>query len=136
LLSRKPGFGPVCFFYAGRYARDMKAIFLVVLVALLIAGCNDSPTDNSASSNDKSKAAIAPTDYSTKPVNRPKRAVKPVDATVMNKAIESFYVQEGRFPKDLLELVEKGVLPRIPTLPGKAEWDYDTNNGVVNIIRH
>ncbi len=54
----------------------------------------------------------------------------------MNKAVESFYVQEGRFPNDLLELVERRYLPRIPTLPTDSAWDYDTNTGIVIIIKN
>ncbi len=115
----------------------MKAILLAMLAALLFAGCNDaSRTNNSSSSGDNSRAATAPADYPSRTAKAQKRAVKPVDVTAMNKAIESFYVQEGRFPKDLLELVEKGLLPRMPTLPDKSEWDYDTNNGVVRIMKN
>lgn len=137
LFSRKPGFGPVCFFYAGRYARHMKACLLAMLATLLFGGCNDSSqTNTSSSSGNKSSVNTAPAEYLNRAAKAQKRAVKTVDVTAMNKAIESFYVQQGRFPKDLLELVEKGLLPRIPELPDKATWVYDSKNGVVSIQRN
>jgi hypothetical protein len=135
LLSRKPGFGPVCFFHAGHYARGMKAILLVTLATLLFTGCNDSSRMTEAG-GDKSNIATAPADDLNTAAKSQKRAVKTADITAMNKAVESFYVQEGRFPKDLMELVEKNYLPRLPLLPDKAGWDYNTNYGVVSILRN
>ncbi len=135
MLSRKPGFGPVCFFYAGRYARGMKANLLAMLAALVLVGCNDSSQTTGASGG-KSSVATAPAEYLNNAAKEQKRAVKVADIAAMNKTVEKFYVQEGRFPKDLLELIEKDYLPRLPVLPDKAEWDYDTNSGVVGILRN
>ena len=115
----------------------MKAILLALLATLLIAGCNDSSqTKNSSSSGDKSNVATAWADYINNAAKAQKRAVKTADIAAMNKAVESFYVQEGRFPSDLLELVERRYLPRIPTLPDPATWDYDTNTGIVSIMKN
>ena len=113
----------------------MKANLLAMLAMLFLAGCNDSSQTN-ASSDNKTTVASAPADYLNNAAKAQKNAVKTVDTAAMNKAVESFYVQEGRFPKDLLELVEKGLLPRIPTLPDKATWVYDSKNGVVSIQRN
>ena len=108
-----------------------------MLATLLFGGCNDSSqTNTSSSSGNKSSVTTAPAEYLNRAAKAQKRAVKTVDVTAMNKAIESFYVQQGRFPKDLLELVEKGLLPRIPELPDKATWVYDSKNGVVSIQRN
>lgn len=115
----------------------MKAFLLAILATLLLADCNDSSQSNSSkSSGDKSSIATAPIDYLNNAAKAHKRAVKTVDIVSMNKVVESFYVQEGRFPKDLLELVEKGLLPRVPNLPDKASWDYDTNTGMVSIQKN
>ena len=135
MLSRKPGFGSVCFFYAGRYARDVKAIFMVMLATLLLAGCNDS-SKTAGAAGGQSSVATAPAEYLNTAVKNQKRAVKTADIAAMNKTVESFYVQEGRFPKDLMELIEKNYLPRLPVLPDKVEWDYDTNSGVVGILKN
>ncbi len=113
----------------------MKAILLAMLAALLFAGCNDSSQMTGATGG-KSSVATAPSEPLNNAPKTQKRAVKVADIAAMNKTVEKFYVQEGRFPKDLLELVEKDYLPRLPVLPEKAEWDYDTNSGVVGILRN
>jgi len=106
-----------------------------MLATLFLAGCNESSQSGGSNPSDN-KSSVAPAEYLNNAAKTQKRAVKIVDVTAMNKSIESFYVQEGRYPKDLLELVEKGVLPRIPELPENATWDYDTNYGVVSIRKN
>lgn len=110
----------------------MKAIALIPLVALVlvISGCNDNPAPGAPAG---SNPATAPADYLNNAVKAEKHAFKTIDVTAVKKALESFYVQEGRFPKDLLELVEKSYISRIPELPDGATWDYDTNLGIVKI---
>lgn len=113
----------------------MKAFPIVLLATLVLAGCNES-SQTKSSADGKSNVATAPADYVDNLAKAQKRAVKTVDITTMNKAVESFFVHEGHYPNDLLELVEKRYLPRIPTLPGTATWDYDTNTGVVSIMKN
>ena len=113
----------------------MKAILLAMLAALLFAGCND-PSQSTGAAGEKSSAATAPAEYLNNAAKEQRRMVKAVDIAAMNKTVEKFYVQEGRFPKDLLELVEKDYMPRLPLLPERAEWDYDTNSGVVGILKN
>lgn len=64
-----------------------------------------------------------------------RRAAKTVDAAGLNRALETFYVQEGRFPKSLGELVERGYLREVPVLPEGYFWEYDATNGLVTIDR-
>lgn len=128
LFSRKPSFGSVCFFYGDRYARSMNPRLILLIVALIgLVGC-DNASDKNATSGEKPSAAT------TTPAQKP--STISADMKSLNKAVGSFYVQEGRFPNDLLELVEKKILPRIPALPEKASWDYDTNTGVVQIQKN
>ena len=107
----------------------MKAIsFLALPTLLLVMGCNDSQ-----SPADAGNPMSAPTDYLNNTIQAENRAVKTVDAATINKVIDSFYVQEGRFPKSLSELEDKAYLPKIPDLPNGWTWDYDTNNGIASI---
>lgn len=108
----------------------MKAIapLLALAVSLLVSGCNDRPGEPTGGN-----PATAPADYLNNSVKAEKRAFKTIDVTSVNKAIESFYVQEGRFPKDLTELVEKSYISQIPELPNGATWNYDTNVGIASV---
>ncbi len=107
----------------------MKAILLLPVTAVLFIGCKDSR--NAPAANQ----ATTPADYLNQMVQAEKKASFTVDVASVNKAIEAFYIEEGRFPKDLLELVESGQISRIPKLPAGVTWQYDTNDGVVKIVK-
>ena len=77
--------------------------------------------------------ASAPTDYLKSTAQSQQRAVKTVDLAALNKAVESFYIQEGRFPKTLEELQEKNYLRTIPPVPSGMKFNYDATNGVVTL---
>ena len=107
----------------------MKAIFLVFpIVALLLAGCNDSSKPGG------SNPAAAPADYLKNAAASQQRAVKTIDLAAINKAIESFYVQEGRFPKNLEELLDKDYLRTVPIPPPGVKLVYNPTNGVAQLL--
>jgi hypothetical protein len=102
----------------------------VLLGAGLLTGCSDAPPPNPGAAPQPE-----PGGYLNSVAEGQQRAVKTVDLAAVNKAVETFYVQEGRFPKDLQELVESNYLPVLPELPGGAVWKYDATNGIVSIGR-
>ena len=107
----------------------MKSTFaLGAALGALLAGCGERP-DAPA----KSDSAAAPADYLKSAAKSQQRAVKAVDTAALNKAIELFYVQEGRFPKDLGEVVEKKLIPEIPHAPAGMKIVYDAKAGVVMV---
>lgn len=112
----------------------MRVAFLVSLFAVLLWGCNDakqSPEKSSGSS--ASSVATAPVDYLNSAAQAQQKAVKTVDLVTINKAVEAFYVQEGRFPKTLEELENKGLMRAVPLPPPGMKLNYDTNSGVVTM---
>lgn len=110
----------------------MKAVTpALILSAALLAGCSDS--NQPAPTTDAADAASAPVDYLKSAADSQKKAVRTIDLAAINKAIESFYVQEGRFPKSLEELEEKAFVRVIPLPPPGKKINYDTNNGVVTL---
>lgn len=111
----------------------MKPIlWLVPLMALVLLGCDDSrqPGARSDAPGDRRAAgevggiALAQ-----------QKAVRTIDLAAINKTIENFYLQEGRFPKALSELEEKDYLRALPTPPEGWKLDYDTNSGVVTLVK-
>ena len=110
----------------------MKAAFVVLLSATLLLGCNDS-RQSTEKSGDSGSVANAPADYLNSAAQAQRRAVKTVDVVAINKAVEAFYVQEGRFPKKLEELEDKGFMRAIPIPPTGMKLNYDTNSGVVTM---
>jgi len=65
--------------------------------------------------------------------NTLKRA-KSTDSTLyLKNKINSFHVQEGRYPQSLKELVDKGHLDRIPDPPEGMRYVYDPTNGSLTL---
>ena len=113
----------------------MKTVALAFpLVTILLVSCNDasSPPRNGPAS-ESSSVAGASADYLKSTAAAHQKAVKTIDLTAINKAIEAFYVQEGRFPKTLQELVDKDLMRTLPSLPPGIEYSYDTNTGLVTL---
>ena len=113
----------------------MKTVALIFpLVAMLLAGCEDSGKPaKSTSPADSGSVAGAPAEYLQSVAASQQKAVKTIDLTSINKAIEGFYVQEGRFPKTLEELVDKGLMHALPKAPLGTKFNYDAKNGVVTL---
>jgi hypothetical protein len=112
----------------------MKALlFILPVVSLLFTGCNESnpPTGGRPVAEGGSSNAV--TEYFQAAAQAQQRAARTVDVVGLNKAIEAFYVQEGRFPKTLEELVDRGSLRKLPEPPAGYKFDYDTNNGILKL---
>lgn len=107
-------------------------LLILGLASLLMAGCDNSSEQKTSQGDKLSDAA----DVTAKAAKTEKRSSLTADMSAMNKAVLKFYVQEGRFPKALDELVEKQYVPILPLLPENAAWDYDTNSGVVSIQKN
>jgi hypothetical protein len=123
----------------------MKTLLLLgVGVSLLTAGCgNDSskpvPADN-ANTNTNTNAnsgsvATAPVDYLNSITKAEHSAVKTIDVSTVNAAIRQFQVEQGRYPKDLDELVQNKYIPRIPPVPYGYKLDYDAETGEAKVVK-
>jgi hypothetical protein len=66
--------------------------------------------------------------------NAKKKAVKTVDVSSLTRAVQMFYVSEGRFPKDLKELVTLQYIAKIPEAPYGQKIVYDPATGQVTVV--
>lgn len=107
---------------------------------LLGAGCGDSkqsdatPATNTAAAPGENPLN-APADYLGGMVKAKNAAVKTVDTASLNQAVQLFNAQEGRYPKDLQELVTENYLPRLPEAPTGMKLSYDAARGEVKVVR-
>lgn len=119
----------------------MKASFFIATAAgLLLAGCGDNnppktaqatnATPNYASGN----PLTAPGDYLGAVVQAQKYSEKVIDVSYINQDIQMFNASEGRYPKDLQEMVPD-YLPKIPAAPYGYKIVYDTNTHTVNVVK-
>ena len=117
----------------------MRIAFCLALGAsLLLAGCGKpsekpAPPTNSAASG--SSPLSAPADYLGALGKAQQAAVKTVDTTSLNQAIQMFNVEQGRYPKDLNELVVEKYLPKIPAAPYGMKLEYDPTTGKVKVAK-
>jgi hypothetical protein len=51
----------------------------------------------------------------------------------LKQLVDSFYVQEGRYPTSLQELVDKGYIKELPKPPTDREISYDPATGTVSL---
>ena len=51
----------------------------------------------------------------------------------LKQLVDSFYVQEGRYPTSLPELVDKGYIKELPKPPAGREIYYDPVTGAVSL---
>jgi hypothetical protein len=116
-----------------------SASCLLCLVAgLVLTGCgkNDKPpatTTTVTTVNNTPPPPPAPggNSYLGGMVKAQQLAIKTVDLTSLNEEVQLFNVQEGRFPKDLNELVTKEYIGKLPDAPVGMKLVYDAVHGKV-----
>jgi hypothetical protein len=116
-----------------------SSLILSAVLGLVVVGCSDSSDKPAPASTNAPTSSgnplTAPVDYLNSAAKAQQSAVKTVDVTSLNKAIEMFNVREGRFPKDLDELVAKKYIPLIPTPPFGTKIEYDAKAGTVKVVK-
>jgi uncharacterized lipoprotein NlpE involved in copper resistance len=108
-----------------------KQFFLVSFLAVLISGC-----DNKSEPAQQSSGGVlsAPADYVGAAAKAQQAAVKTADTLSLNNAIQMFAGEQGRYPKNLNELVEKKYIKEIPQPPQGMKIQYDASVGSVKIV--
>ena len=76
----------------------------------------------------------APADYLGALNKAQKSAQKTTGMVSINSAIQSFFAENNRYPKDLNELVTSGSLPQLPPAPNGMKYDYDATSGKVKLV--
>jgi len=114
----------------------MKTIFLLLAIGAVVAtGCgNNNSSNQTASATNAAPATPSSINYLGTLAAADRTAVNTIDVTSLNKALDQFNVQEGRFPKDLSELVP-GYMPHLPVSPLGYKLNYDATNGVVTVVK-
>jgi hypothetical protein len=108
---------------------------IVVAVALALCGCGkqeNSPPPPAAALA-PAAASGASGNYLGALAHGQQKAVKTIDVTSLNENVQLFNAQEGRFPKDLDELVTQHYLGKLPDPPVGMKFVYDADQGKVSV---
>lgn len=103
---------------------------LFVAASLILIGCGKEDKSSPPSS---AAPAAAPAGYVGALARGQQVAVKTVDVASLNENVRLFNVQEGRYPKDLQELVAKQYLGALPNPPAGMKFVYDAAQGKVSV---
>ena len=101
-----------------------------MLAALMLGGCGKPDSSSSSGGGPANSSA----DYVGALGRSQARAINTVDLASLAEAISMFNVNEGRFPKDLNELVQAKLISRIPEAPPGKKLAYDPATGKVSMV--
>ncbi len=116
------------------------ALAIVTVASVAWVGCGKEPsppaksTNTTANSTTSGNPITAPVDYLGAVAKAKKSSEKTIELVSINQAIQMFQAQEGRFPKDLNELVTQKYLPKLPEAPYGMKIVYDADRGEVKIV--
>jgi hypothetical protein len=128
----------------------MNTLLPLAIAAGLLAGCGEKSADTAQPTNAPASTPAAattnapasggglltaPVDYLAAVSKAQQSAVKTVDVASLNQAIQTFNVEEGRYPKSLDELVEKKIIGKLPAVPYGMKYVYDASSGQVKVVR-
>jgi competence protein ComGC len=136
---------------AEEYSRRMKQMLstsalsrqMVVIsgTCLLLGGCSPKPEPPKPPPPPKATAAVsnqsiaaAPSGYIAKAVKVKEEARATVGIENLQKAVESFQLEEGRNPASLEEVIQKGFLKTMPNAGNGQKFEYDAKTGNVKIV--
>ena len=116
----------------------MKTFPLVLALAsgLGLSGCSKKETAQVKTTNESASGnpLTAPVDYLGAVAKAKKFSEKTVDTASINQAVQLFYAQEDRFPKDLNELVAKHYIGALPQAPAGQRWAYNPQTGELKAV--
>ncbi len=115
-----------------------KVLSLLLLSGLALSGCGKKEATTTASATNDNNATgnpvTAPVDYLGAVAKAKKSAEKTVETVSLNQAIQQFSAAEGRYPKDLNELVTEKYLPKLPEAPYGMKIVYNAAKGEVKVV--
>ena len=112
--------------------KNAHSLFLAAACLCLVVGCKDKASSSGDSSS--GNPLTAPADYVGAIGKAQRSAEKTLTTSGLDKAIQGFYATEGRFPKDLEELVSKGAITSVPPPPRGMKYNYDPKAGPIKVV--
>lgn len=110
------------------------------MAGLFLTGCDNnssstSPaaTNNSATNFTSGNPLTVVPDYIGVVGQAQKYSVKQIDLAYLHEAIQQFNVAEGRYPRNLQELVPN-YIGKVPEAPYGSKIDYDPGTGTVKVV--
>lgn len=113
-----------------RYFSISFSLSLCTALVLSLTGCGekkDSQPENATSSSG--------TSYLGAMAQAKKTSENVVNVASVQEAVNMFQATEGRYPKDLQEVVSADLLNSLPVLPQGYQYAYEAQTGKVKAVR-
>jgi len=114
--------------------KGISSFLISIAAAALLAGCSGKSDSSAQGTNTVNVATNGFGGYVKSLGEAQKTADKTIDVTSLNQAIQLFNVQEGRYPKDLQELVPN-YIPKVPDVPYGYKIVYDATTATVKVVQ-
>jgi hypothetical protein len=108
---------------------------LLLVAGLAFAGCGKKVEPPPPAPVVSGHPETIPDSYVGNMVKAQQLAIKTIDVTSLNNEVQLFNAQEGRFPKDLNELVTTHYIGALPEAPVGMKLVYDATQGKVSAVR-
>ena len=115
----------------------MKKSFTFLFAAACLcfsSGCKEEKKTAPANNTSSGNPLTAPADYIGAIGQAQKSAQKTLGGLGIDQALKTFYIEEGRFPTNLNELISKGTVSNIPPPPRGMKYDYDSRAGTIKVV--
>ena len=104
-------------------------IFPLTFFIIMLSGCNKKKKEE----ENKLTPLNAPARYG-ETMGKAMKKAKIMDVVLpLKNSIDAFYIEEGRYPESLQELVNKGYIKEIPELPEGMNYYYDPKTGKIEV---
>jgi hypothetical protein len=107
---------------------------LLLVVVLVSAGCGRKADQPAKAPAPGGSPVTAPVDYLGAVSKAKLKSERDIEVISLNQTLQQFHAIEGRFPKTLNELVERGYLPRDPIPPKGTRFLYHADRGQVELL--
>jgi ABC-type glycerol-3-phosphate transport system substrate-binding protein len=127
--------------------KTFSFLLLSLAAGFLLTGCGSSDSSKSAQTTNATNTTTnatpnyntgnpltAPVDYLGAVGQAKQYSVKQIDLAYLHEAIQQFNAAEGRYPKDLNELMPNYV-GKIPQAPYGSKIVYDASSGTVRVVK-
>jgi hypothetical protein len=127
------------------YISTMRVVLLLIPVAgaVLLTGCGQSSsssraatstTNNAQAGSAKANSVNTTPNYGGVLGQAQTFSENQIDLAQLKQAIQEFNAAEGRYPKDLQEMIPN-YLAKIPAVPAGYGISYNPANGQVQVVR-
>ena len=112
-------------------------ISIVLVGAALASSCGKKQAPKPAEDPlaNSGNPLLAPVDYLGAQARGKRVATKTVGFVEIQAAIQQFHAMEDRYPKDFNELVNQGLLVRVPVAPPGVAWSYNPQTGDLQAVK-